>query len=161
MKLETGEKIALSKRSKFASAPLYRSNRDTAKRDDVGTGQGCRDRAVVAPAGQIDLSTHLVCPGDDFPVVGLSSQRQSGLAGGLRKIVTAAGLKAGEWTPRELGDSFVSLPSDDGMPIEHMAPPGRPHQHSDDRDRVPAADPARHRLGRRSHGSDLRAYGPS
>jgi site-specific recombinase XerD len=38
----------------------------------------------------------------------------------FRKVVTAAGLNAGEWTPREL-HSFVSLLSDDGMPIEHIA----------------------------------------
>ena len=39
----------------------------------------------------------------------------------FRKVVTAAGLNAGEWTPRELRHSFVSLLSDDGMPIEHIA----------------------------------------
>ena len=39
----------------------------------------------------------------------------------FRKVVTAAGLNAGEWTPRELRHSFVSLLSDGGMPIEHIA----------------------------------------
>jgi len=29
--------------------------------------------------------------------------------------------RRGEWTPRELRHSFVSLLSDDGMPIEHIA----------------------------------------
>jgi integrase len=39
----------------------------------------------------------------------------------FRKVADAAGLAAGEWTPRELRHSFVSLLSDDGMPIEHIA----------------------------------------
>ncbi len=39
----------------------------------------------------------------------------------FRKVAEAAGLTAGEWTPRELRHSFVSLLSDDGMPIEHIA----------------------------------------
>jgi hypothetical protein len=39
----------------------------------------------------------------------------------FRKVAEAAGLVAGEWTPRELRHSFVSLLSDDGMPIEHIA----------------------------------------
>ncbi len=39
----------------------------------------------------------------------------------FRKVAEAAGLIAGEWTPRELRHSFVSLLSDDGMPIEHIA----------------------------------------
>jgi integrase len=39
----------------------------------------------------------------------------------FRKVAEAAGLTAKEWTPRELRHSFVSLLSDDGMPIEHIA----------------------------------------
>jgi integrase len=39
----------------------------------------------------------------------------------FRKVAEAAGLAAGEWTPRELRHSFLSLLSDDGMPIEHIA----------------------------------------
>jgi integrase len=39
----------------------------------------------------------------------------------FRKVAEAAGLMAGEWTARELRHSFVSLLSDDGMPIEHIA----------------------------------------
>jgi site-specific recombinase XerD len=39
----------------------------------------------------------------------------------FRKVVEAAGLPAGEWTPRELRHSFVSLLSDGGMPIEQIA----------------------------------------
>jgi integrase len=37
----------------------------------------------------------------------------------------AAGLDAGEWTPREMRHSFVSLLSDSGLPIEHIARPVR------------------------------------
>jgi len=40
---------------------------------------------------------------------------------GFRRIVAAAGLSGKEWTPREMRHSFVSLLSDDGMPIEHIA----------------------------------------
>lgn len=39
----------------------------------------------------------------------------------FRKVAAAAGLEPKEWTPRELRHSFVSLLSDDGMPIEHIA----------------------------------------
>jgi integrase len=40
---------------------------------------------------------------------------------GFRKIAEDAGLTARDWTPRELRHSFVSLLSDDGMPIEQIA----------------------------------------
>jgi integrase len=40
---------------------------------------------------------------------------------GFRRVVKAAGLVAKEWTPREMRHSFVSLLSDDGMPIEQIA----------------------------------------
>ena len=40
---------------------------------------------------------------------------------GFRRIATAAGLNAAEWTPRELRHSFVSLLSDTGVPIEQIA----------------------------------------
>ena len=40
---------------------------------------------------------------------------------GFRRIATAAGLNAAEWTPRELRHSFVSLLSDKGVPIEQIA----------------------------------------
>ncbi len=39
----------------------------------------------------------------------------------FRKVATAAGLDADEWTPRELRHSFVSLMSDAGVPIEKIA----------------------------------------
>ncbi|WP_147260615.1 tyrosine-type recombinase/integrase [Pseudonocardia hierapolitana] len=39
----------------------------------------------------------------------------------VRRILRAAGLKAEEWTPRELRHSFVSLLSDGGVPIERIS----------------------------------------
>jgi integrase len=39
----------------------------------------------------------------------------------FRRVVEAAGLNPGEWTPRELRHSFVSLLSDAGMPIEEIS----------------------------------------
>ena len=36
-------------------------------------------------------------------------------------MVEAAGLDPGDWTPRELRDSFVSLLSDAGVPIKHIS----------------------------------------
>jgi integrase len=39
----------------------------------------------------------------------------------FRRIVTAAGLDASQWTPREMRHSFVSLLSDSGMPLEHIS----------------------------------------
>jgi integrase len=39
----------------------------------------------------------------------------------FRKVVAAAGLDAGEWTPRELRHSFISLLSDAGVPIEQIS----------------------------------------
>ncbi|MBC3194149.1 site-specific integrase [Pseudonocardia sp. C8] len=40
---------------------------------------------------------------------------------GFRTVLKAAGLDAGEWTPRELRHSFVSLLSDSGMTIDQIA----------------------------------------
>jgi integrase len=39
----------------------------------------------------------------------------------FRTVVGAAGLNPGEWTPRELRHSFVSLLSDAGVPIEQIS----------------------------------------
>jgi site-specific recombinase XerD len=39
----------------------------------------------------------------------------------FRSVIASAGLAAKEWTPREMRHSFVSLLSDDGMPIEQIA----------------------------------------
>ena len=40
---------------------------------------------------------------------------------GFRRIAKQAGLVAGEWTPRELRHSFVSLLSDGGLSIEQIS----------------------------------------
>jgi len=40
---------------------------------------------------------------------------------GFRRVAAAAGLDAADWTPRELRHSFVSLLSDEGVPIEQIA----------------------------------------
>ena len=42
---------------------------------------------------------------------------------GFRRVLTAAGLPAAEWTPRELRHSFVSLLSDSGVTIDQIARP--------------------------------------
>ncbi|PRX49715.1 site-specific recombinase XerD [Nonomuraea fuscirosea] len=39
----------------------------------------------------------------------------------FRKVIVSAGLAGGEWTPRELRHSFVSLLSDSGVPIEDIS----------------------------------------
>jgi site-specific recombinase XerD len=39
----------------------------------------------------------------------------------FRRTVEAAGLDPGEWSPRELRHSFVSLLSDDGVSLETIA----------------------------------------
>ena len=39
----------------------------------------------------------------------------------FRRIAHAAGLEAKDWTPRELRHSFVSLLSDEGVPVEQIA----------------------------------------
>ena len=39
----------------------------------------------------------------------------------FRTICAKAGLESGEWTPRELRHSFVSLMSDAGVPLEEIA----------------------------------------
>jgi integrase len=39
----------------------------------------------------------------------------------FRRIATAAGFDAANWTPRELRHSFVSLLSDEGVPVEQIA----------------------------------------
>ncbi|WP_271220505.1 hypothetical protein [Streptosporangium carneum] len=39
----------------------------------------------------------------------------------MRKIIEKAGLRGTDWTPREMRHSFVSLPSDSGVPIEDIS----------------------------------------
>jgi len=44
---------------------------------------------------------------------------------GFRRVATAAGLNAADWTPRELRHSFVSLLSGAGVPVRRGL---RPHR---------------------------------
>jgi integrase len=39
----------------------------------------------------------------------------------FRRVLKAAGLEPAHWTPRELRHSFVSLLSDEGVPIEQIS----------------------------------------
>ena len=39
----------------------------------------------------------------------------------FRRVAATAGLDPGEWTPRELRHSFVSLLSDSGVPVERIS----------------------------------------
>lgn len=39
----------------------------------------------------------------------------------FRRVADAAGLTGADWTPRELRHSFVSLLSDDGVPLERIS----------------------------------------
>jgi integrase len=63
--------------------------------------------------GQVRLSGVCVCGGT--PLDAHNVRRA------FRKVVDSAGLVGREWTPRELRHSFVSLLSDDGMPIEQIS----------------------------------------
>ncbi len=56
-----------------------------------------------------------------FPTTCGSSQDDANVRRDFRRVITAAGLVATEWTPRELRHSFVSLLSDVGMPIEQIS----------------------------------------
>ena len=39
----------------------------------------------------------------------------------FRKVIAAAGLNPAQWTPREMRHTFVSVLSDDDMPIEKIS----------------------------------------
>jgi integrase len=56
-----------------------------------------------------------------FPTMFGTPQDDANVRRDFRRVITAAGLVATEWTPRELRHSFVSLLSDDGMPIERIS----------------------------------------
>ncbi len=43
------------------------------------------------------------------------------VARSFRKVIDDAGLNGADWTPRELRHSFVSIMSDNGVPIEHIS----------------------------------------
>lgn len=56
-----------------------------------------------------------------FPSTIGTEQNPRNVARAFREVAAAAGLNGGEWTPRELRHSFVSLLSDSGMPLEHIS----------------------------------------
>ena len=56
-----------------------------------------------------------------FPTRLGTEQDDANVRRDFRKVLERAGLAAKEWTPRELRHSFVSLLSDDGMPIEQIS----------------------------------------
>lgn len=56
-----------------------------------------------------------------FPTRLGTQQDDANVRRDFRRVLDHAGLVAKEWTPRELRHSFVSLLSDDGMPIEQIS----------------------------------------
>ncbi|MCA1617070.1 MAG: site-specific integrase [Acidobacteria bacterium] len=56
-----------------------------------------------------------------FPTTCGTPQDDANVRRDFRRVIAAARLVATEWTPRELRHSFVSLLSDDGMPIEQIS----------------------------------------
>ena len=73
----------------------------------------------------------------------------------FRKIIDSAGLDAGQWTPREMRHSFVSLLSDSGMRIEDISRlVGHSGTATTERG-LPPADPAGARRRRGRDGRDL------
>ena len=56
-----------------------------------------------------------------LPVPGRDPTDRHNVLRRFRTVVTSAGLNAKDWAPRELRHSFVSLLSDDGVPLENIA----------------------------------------
>ncbi|HEX6353399.1 tyrosine-type recombinase/integrase [Actinophytocola sp.] len=56
-----------------------------------------------------------------FPTRLGTQQDDANVRHDFRRVLDRAGLVAKEWTPRELRHSFVSLLSDDGMPLEQIS----------------------------------------
>jgi integrase len=69
---------------------------------------------TVAGAGWTDLD--LVFASETGTALDAANVRR-----GFRRVAAGAGLAAADWTPRELRHSFVSLLSDDGVPIEQIS----------------------------------------
>jgi integrase len=78
--------------------------------------QRVRQQAVRALAGDRWVSNDLVFASEVGTELDSANVRR-----GLRRVAAAAGLEAADWTPRELRHSFVSLLSDEGVPIEQIA----------------------------------------
>ncbi|MFC7612457.1 tyrosine-type recombinase/integrase [Actinokineospora soli] len=75
--------------------------------------QAARQKALWDAAGRPWDSSVLVFASESGTQMDAANVRR-----GFRRIAKRAGLDAGDWTPRELRHSFVSLLSDSGVPIE-------------------------------------------
>ncbi|MFB9383445.1 tyrosine-type recombinase/integrase, partial [Pseudonocardia petroleophila] len=83
---------------------------------DVLQAQNVRQAAARRLAGARWVSGDLVFASEVGTALDAANVRR-----GFRRIATTAGLPAKDWTPRELRHSFVSLLSDDGVPIEQIS----------------------------------------
>jgi integrase len=79
-------------------------------------GHRTRQTANKAKAGSFWIEANLVFTS----AVGTSLDAHN-VRRAFRTVVAAAGLDAGDWTPREMRLCFVSLLSDSGLPIEHIS----------------------------------------
>jgi integrase len=75
-----------------------------------------RQRAARSLAGRRWVDNDLVFASEVGTALDSANVRR-----GFRRIAAAAGLDASSWTPRELRHGFVSLLSDDGVPLEQIA----------------------------------------
>jgi integrase len=82
----------------------------------VLTAHRVRQAATRAQAGDRWTDLDLVFASETGTALDAANVRR-----GFRRIATAAGLDAARWTPRELRHSFVSLLSDDGVPLEQIS----------------------------------------
>lgn len=78
--------------------------------------QRVRQQAVRALAGDRWVGNDLVFASEVGTELDSANVRR-----GFRRVAAAAGLEAADWTPRELRHSFVSLLSNEGVPIEQIA----------------------------------------
>ena len=75
-----------------------------------------RERAARSLAGPRWIDNDLVFASEAGTELDAANVRR-----GFRRVAAAAGLDSAAWTPRELRHSFVSLLSDDGVPLEQIA----------------------------------------
>jgi integrase len=83
---------------------------------DALTAQRARQQVQRASAGGRWKEHGLVFASEVGTAMNAGNVRRA-----VRRILRTAGLKAEEWTPRELRHSFVSLLSDGGVPIERIS----------------------------------------
>jgi integrase len=74
-----------------------------------------KHRAAMQEAGLYDEDGLVFCTSHQTALDAANVRRM------FRNICAKAGLEPGEWTPRELRHSFVSLMSDAGVPLEEIA----------------------------------------